>query len=58
MLPNRTFDAVVHLAVLPGVSPSMARPMEYEITNVIGTILNSVWCTRRQVVSLGLQIMR
>jgi hypothetical protein len=29
-LPDRTFDAVVHLAALAGVRPSMDRPMEYE----------------------------
>jgi len=45
-LPDKTFDAVVHLAVLPGVSPSMARPMEYEITNVIGTIRLLGFCRR------------
>ena len=45
-LPDRTFDAVVHLAALAGVRPSMDRPMEYEITNVIGTIRLLEFCRR------------
>ncbi len=43
-LPDRAFDAVVHLAALAGVRPSMDRPMEYEITNVIGTIRLLEFC--------------
>jgi UDP-glucuronate 4-epimerase len=43
-LPARTFDAVVHLAALAGVRPSMDRPMEYEITNIIGTIRLLEFC--------------
>lgn len=38
MLPNGRFDAVVHLAALAGVRPSMARKIDYEITNVVGTL--------------------
>ena len=45
-LPDRTFDAVVHLAALAGVRPSLDRPMEYEITNVIGTIRLLEFCRR------------
>ena len=45
-LPDRTFDAVVHLAALAGVRPSMDRPLEYEITNVIGTIRLLEFCRR------------
>ena len=45
-LPDTTFDAVVHLAALAGVRPSMDRPMEYEITNVIGTIRLLEFCRR------------
>ena len=48
-LPDRTFDAVVHLAALAGVRPSMDRPMEYEITNVIGTIRLLEFCRRMGV---------
>ena len=36
--PNRTCHAIVHLAALPGVRPSMDRPLEYESTNVLGTL--------------------
>lgn len=38
MLPNGGFDAVVHLAALAGVRPSMDRKLDYEITNVVGTL--------------------
>ena len=48
-LPDRTFDAVVHLAALAGVRPSMDRPIEYEITNVIGTIRLLEFCRRMGV---------
>ncbi len=48
-LPDRTFDAVVHLAALAGVRPSMDRPMEYETTNVVGTIRLLEWCRRMGV---------
>ena len=48
-LPDRTFDAVVHLAALAGVRPSMDRPMEYEITNVVGTIRLLEFCRRMGV---------
>ncbi|MEI7957151.1 MAG: NAD-dependent epimerase/dehydratase family protein [Verrucomicrobiota bacterium] len=50
-LPDRTFDAVVHLAALAGVRPSLDRPMEYEITNVIGTIRLLELCRRMCVPS-------
>ena len=48
-LPGNTFDAVVHLAALAGVRPSMDRPMEYEITNVIGTIRLLEFCRRMAI---------
>lgn len=38
LLPQKTFDAVVHLAALAGVRPSLHDPLGYQITNVIGTI--------------------
>jgi UDP-glucuronate 4-epimerase len=38
LLPQKTFDAVVHLAALPGVRPSLHDPMGYVFTNVMGTI--------------------
>ena len=43
-LPDRTFDAVVHLAALAGVRPSLDRPLEYETTNVVGTIRLLEFC--------------
>ena len=48
-LPDRTFDAVVHLAALAGVRPSMDRPLEYETTNVVGTIRLLEFCRRMGV---------
>ena len=38
LLPQKTFDAVVHLAALPGVRTSLHDPLGYEFTNVMGTI--------------------
>jgi UDP-glucuronate 4-epimerase len=46
MLPNGGFDAVVHLAALAGVRPSMDRQMDYEITNVVGTLRLLDHCRR------------
>jgi UDP-glucuronate 4-epimerase len=37
-LPFRDIDAVVHLAALAGVRPSMDRPFDYLSTNVTGTL--------------------
>ena len=37
-LPHQGIDAVVHLAALAGVRPSMDRPFDYLSTNVIGTL--------------------
>jgi UDP-glucuronate 4-epimerase len=37
-LPYEGIDAVVHLAALAGVRPSMDRPFDYDSTNVIGTL--------------------
>jgi len=48
-LPDRAFDAVVHLAALAGVRPSLDRPLEYEATNVIGTIRLLEFCCRMGV---------
>ena len=47
--PQRAFDAVVHLAALAGVRPSMDRPVEYETTNVLGTIRLLDFCRRMTV---------
>ncbi len=32
------FDAVIHLAARAGVRPSLARPMDYVKTNILGTV--------------------
>ena len=48
-LPDRTFDAVVHLAALAGVRPSISCPLEYETTNVVGTIRLLEFCRRMGV---------
>lgn len=37
-LPNENIDAVVHLAALAGVRPSIDRPHDYISTNVDGTV--------------------
>jgi UDP-glucuronate 4-epimerase len=37
-LPHEGIDAVVHLAALAGVRPSMDRPFDYDSTNVTGTM--------------------
>lgn len=37
-LPHQGIDAVVHLAALAGVRPSMDRPFDYLSTNVTGTL--------------------
>jgi UDP-glucuronate 4-epimerase len=37
-LPHEGIDAVVHLAALAGVRPSMDRPFDYLSTNVTGTM--------------------
>jgi UDP-glucose 4-epimerase len=37
-LPNRVFDAVVHLTALASVRPSMTNPLGYYQTNVNGTM--------------------
>lgn len=46
MLPNQGFDAVVHLAALAGVRPSMKQEIPYEITNVVGTMRLLDHCRR------------
>lgn len=46
LLPNQTFDAVVHLAALAGVRPSMDRKIDYQMTNVIGTLRLLEHCRR------------
>lgn len=46
MLPNGGFDVVVHLAALAGVRPSMERQLDYEFTNVIGTLRLLDHCRR------------
>lgn len=37
-LPHNGIDAVVHLAALAGVRPSMDKPFDYLSTNVLGTL--------------------
>lgn len=37
-LPHQNIDAVVHLAALAGVRPSLDRPFDYLATNVTGTL--------------------
>ena len=46
LLPNQSFDAVVHLAALAGVRQSIDRKLDYEFTNVIGTIRLLEHCRR------------
>ncbi len=48
-LPDKPFDAVVHLAALTGVRPSISCPFEYEVTKVIGTIRLLEFCRRMGV---------
>lgn len=43
-LPKQPFDAVVHLAALAGVRPSIDRPLDYEETNVGGTVRLLEFC--------------
>jgi nucleoside-diphosphate-sugar epimerase len=49
--PNKSFDAVVHLAALAGVRPSIDRQLDYEITNVLGTIRLLDFCRRMAIPS-------
>ena len=37
-IPHRDIDAVVHLAAIPGVRPSIDQPFDYLDTNVTGTL--------------------
>ena len=37
-LPRGDFAAIVHLAALAGVRPSLDRPLDYEATNVLATL--------------------
>jgi UDP-glucuronate 4-epimerase len=37
-LPHGDFAAIVHLAALAGVRPSLDRPLDYEATNVLATL--------------------
>ena len=47
--PDRTFSAIVHLAALPGVRPSLDRPIHYEETNVLGTIRLLEFCREQSI---------
>ena len=49
MFPNLCFDTVVHLAALAGVRPSIDRKLDYEITNVVGTLRLLDFCRRMNV---------
>ena len=46
MLPNQGFDAIVHLAALAGVRPSIRRQLDYNLTNVTGTLRLLDHCRR------------
>jgi UDP-glucuronate 4-epimerase len=46
MLPNQGFAAVVHLAALAGVRPSLDRQLDYNLTNVTGTLRLLDHCRR------------
>lgn len=37
-LPRGSFEVIVHLAALAGVRPSIERAIDYELTNVLGTL--------------------
>ena len=37
-LPHGDFAAIIHLAALAGVRPSLDRPLDYEATNVLATL--------------------
>ena len=47
--PDQDFDAVIHLAALAGVRPSIDRPLDYEATNLTGTIRLLEFCRHRGV---------
>jgi nucleoside-diphosphate-sugar epimerase len=47
--PDRTFSAIVHLAALPGVRPSLDRPVQYEEANVIGTLRLLEFCREQSI---------
>jgi UDP-glucuronate 4-epimerase len=47
--PNRVFGAVVHLAALAWVRPSMTHPIGYHSTNVSGTLRLLEYCRSMQV---------
>jgi len=44
VFPKRHFHAVVHLAALAGVRPSLDRPFDYEETNSMGTLYLLEFC--------------
>jgi UDP-glucuronate 4-epimerase len=46
MLPNQGFGAIVHLAALAGVRPSLDRQIDYNLTNVTGTLRLLDHCRR------------
>ncbi len=48
-LPETDFDAVIHLAALGGVRPSIERPLDYMATNLTGTVLLLEWARLRRV---------
>lgn len=48
-LPEGPFDAIVHLAALGGVRPSMERPSDYVATNIGGTVRLLEWAKQRGV---------
>ncbi|MEK7952341.1 NAD-dependent epimerase/dehydratase family protein [Luteolibacter sp. Y139] len=48
-LPGKNCDAIVHLAALGGVRPSMERPSDYIETNVGGTVRLLEWAKQHGV---------
>ncbi|MCC7087139.1 MAG: GDP-mannose 4,6-dehydratase [Pirellulales bacterium] len=48
-LGSESFDAIVHLAALAGVRPSLERPIEYQRVNVLGTTQLLEYARRRTV---------
>jgi nucleoside-diphosphate-sugar epimerase len=48
-LPCGDFAAVVHLGALAGVRPSLDRPLDYETTNVLGTLRLLEHCRQHDI---------
>ena len=48
-LPRGDFAVVVHLGALAGVRPSLDRPLDYEATNVLGTLRLLEHCRQHDI---------